>query len=307
MTNRNFAILVVASVFVGLATAASANPALSKVSIAEGSASFVDVDRIGGPSALASGLKKMTQCVQAVDAATQAGLKPSTETKVDDSKRYPNGRRVKKPGYTAKHYAPLNEIRAGCEAKFATLRVLPARWSIDEVQDHAAALARRTKPDIHAGVPAQLAYDKCVKRVKQSLQLGAPPETVIKSKTLTVTLGEAEAKGCGVVLPVIAAAKAKADGAKSAKYAPYRKVLRGDKWRTFKNKKMMHFKVYGRGGKYLSTPRAFANSSVWFERLRSGSYRSWAMRRYKFNRKNRLVSKRTITGRGRIPPSRAYR
>ena len=307
MTNRYFVALFLAASFVGFSTTASASPALSAVTMAEGSASFIDVNSVGGPRALGGALNKMRKCMQVVDAATTSGLAAATETKVYDSKNYPSGRRVKKPGYTAKHYAPLGEIHAGCKAKFAKLRVLSVRWALEDVQAQAAALAARTKPDIHAGVPAQLSHDRCVKQVKNALQLGAPSETVIKVKALTVTLAQAEVKGCGVVLPVIAAAKAKAAGATSATFAPYRKALRGDKWRTFKRKKMMHFRVYGRSGRYLSSPRAFAASSVWFERLRSGSSRRWAMRRYKFDRKNRLVGTRTLTGAGRTPPSRAYR
>jgi hypothetical protein len=306
MTHRISISLVAGAIALSAAAVASTTKPLERVSIAEGSAAFVDVDRIGGPRDLDEGLRKQNACIEAVDAAIAAGSPASTVVKVYNSRSYPHGKRVKKPGYTAKHYAPIGEIRTGCQARVAKLRVLPTIWGIKDVIAQAKALAVRKKVDRYSTIPAKMAYDKCVAGVKRTLALGAPKSEKIEVEGHTMTLGEATEKGCGIVKTAIEAATKKAEKAHAAKYAPYKKALRGDKWKVFMKYKMITFRVRGRGGRELSTPRKLARSSVWFERLRSRSYRRWRMKRFKF-RGNRLVSVRIVSGRGRIPPSRAYR
>lgn len=308
MTHRIYTIVLISLfLYTANARAAGSEAALSKASIAEGSAAFVDTNRIGGPRALGEALDKMKRCVAAVDTAISSGATPATMVKVYDSKPYKNGKRVKKPGYTAKHYAPLGQIRDHCKAKFASLRVVSARWGIEEVIAATERLRTIRKPHAHSTVAAKLAYDKCVKQVEQSLALGASPSTPLVAKQLKLTLGTARAKGCGMILPAIAAVKAKANAAVAAKFAPYKRALRGDKWRVFKRYNMIHFRVFGYRGRVLSTPRKLARARVWFEILNTGKYRRWAMRRFQFNRRGRLVSKRTVRGRGHRPPRRAYR
>jgi hypothetical protein len=185
--------------------------------------------------------------------------------------------------------------------------VEPIKRAVAEVLLYIGWFKRNKNPGSHGWMPMQMAYNKCIQAVKRARAAGAPDSAVFTVKKLQLTVATAAAKGCGVALPVIAAAKKGVAAGKTARFAPYRKVLRGGKWKVFISRKMINFRVYGRRGKELSTPRALARSSVWFEHLNTGTRRRWAMRRYKFNRHNRLVSERRITGRGTYPPSRAYR
>jgi len=286
---------------------ADADQLLEKVSIAEGSAAFVDVDRMGGDRDLADAVAKMQDCMKTVDQAVAGGVAADTETRVYEAKPYQHGRSVKKPGYTAKDYAPVGEIKTMCEAKLAQLRVLPARWGIEEVIEHAEALAKIETPRAHAEIPAKLAYDRCLERVALTVSLGAPASEKIVAKDLEVTVGEAKDKGCGMVLPAIEAAVDAAGAANDARFAPYKKALHGDQWQVFKDKNMIHFKVFGRGGRELATPAQLAASPVWFEHLETGTIRRWSMRRFQFDKKGKLISTRTVSGAGRTPPGKAHR
>lgn len=193
------------------------------------------------------------------------------------------------------------------KAKPASAEVDRVRHAVENVLFYIKVFKSRKNPGSHGWFPMKMAYDKCIEVVKKARAAGAPASASFTAKHLQLTMASADTKGCAVALPVIAAAKGRVAAGNTAKFAPYKRALRGGKWKLFIKRKMINFRIYGRGGKELRTPLALARSSVWFEHLNTGTRRHWAMRRYKFDRRNRLVSKRRLTGRGTYPPSRAYR
>lgn len=291
----------------GLEIASADNAdALEKVRLAEGVVSMFAIADVS-ESRFDRALSDLDDCKEAVTGAIKAGVSPDTYVPVIDSKHYSAGRETKKPGYTATHQAPLRQIRDRCDNLHHKVRLLPAVWGIERAQSHQKQLEALSEPDYAIARLAEYAYDGCLKGVERSVSLGAASSDKLVVGALTVAISEAAELGCKPLLAAIAEVKGGVESAEAARFAPYRKVLKRDKIRVFIDSKMISFRVYGQNGIELATPAQLAKSRVWFEHLRSGSSKRWAMKRFQFNRKHVLISTRRINGPGRTPPSRAYR
>jgi len=292
------------------ATAAAAPPdpgvaLLGKVSVAESSVAFIDAKAVRSERKVSEALTKIDRCVSAVDAALAAGFKNADEAKVYDSSRYANGRKDKQPGRTAVHFAPLSEIRGMCQALRNQVGVGDVIRAVDEARGVEKQLATKKLGRTDARV-AEVYHTKCTAAVDKALERKINKQASLETEYGTMTLAEAKEKGCGPIGALIAKAQSAGQAAQDARFAPWKKALKGDKIKTFLGKKMIHFRVYTKRGKQLNTPADFAKASVWFEVLRSGHPRKWRMKRFAF-RGNKLVSTKVIEGRGRKAPSKAFR
>jgi hypothetical protein len=282
-----------------------ADPA-EEVSRAEGSASYVRLDQIRSDRDLERDTEHLETCLAATATARAAGMSPSKEVRVGNSDDYPSTRTDKQPGRVAVYYAPLGEVEARCKTLLPQVRVLPVAWALSEVLATKQRMETLDKPDPDFVVLARLARDRCTAAADAALAKEVPASQPVKTDTVELTLGEVKEKGCDAVLGAMKQTQDAVTAAKDAEFAPYRKALKGDKLKLFMDRNMIHFRVYGPGGRELATPAALARADVWFEGINTRTRLHWAMKRFQF-KNGKLVSETRVTGSGPMPPSKAYR
>lgn len=273
---------------------------------AEAWLNYIDLAKLGSERDLDSAIERSKECVDASARAIGGGVAKMTWIRVDDNRAYQDRKQEQPPSHGVTYFARLGEVSARCIAVHGKARLIPAIWELDAALARVDAIRKSGKPDSSDAVLAEMAYRDCVGGVDRSLALGAAPTDVIEVRGLSLQLKDVKQSGCGLVKKVQEESANAAEAAEEAKFAPYKKVLRKDKWHVFFDHKMISFRVYGRSGKELRAPKDLAGAHVWFEILDSGSRYHWAMRRFQF-RKNKLVSTKKITGKGPQPPSRAFR
>lgn len=279
---------------------------LAGVTRYESTVAFTTPESLGSDRYVDDALANLDQCITAVDAALASGLSADLEVRVHDSQIYgAQGRKHHEPGRLEEHFAPLGAVRAACLDMRVRVGVVEVKAAVDEA--HAMEQALRagslTRDD---AVIARLHADRCKKAVETAFARKIDADARLTTRYGEMSLGEVEARGCAPIAALIDEANAAGKAAADAQFAPWRQALAGDKLETFLDKNMIHFRVYTRGGKELTTPAAFARADLWFERLDSGHPQRWAMKRFQF-RGDKLVGTRVVTGTGRVVPSSAYR
>ncbi len=275
---------------------------LAGVTRYESTVAFTTPESLGSDRHVDDALANLDQCISAVDAALAAGLNAELEVRVHDSKIYgAQGRKHHEPGRLEEHFAPLGAVRAACLDMRVRVGVVQVKAAVDEAHTMEQALRAGSLSKDDA-VIARLHADRCRKAVETAFARKIDADARLATRYGEMSLGEVEARGCAPIAALIEEANAAAD----AQFAPWRQALSGDKLATFLDKNMIHFRVYTRGGKELTTPAAFARADLWFEHLRSDHPQRWAMKRFQF-RGDKLVGTRVVTGAGRVVPSSAYR
>jgi hypothetical protein len=157
--------------------------------------------------------------------------------------------------------------------------------------------------------------EECRGAVRTAKAANIPRTTMIDFPTYTsdlkspLSLADIDDKVCMAAIALSKTALAQEAAAEKAAYAPYLKVLSGDKAKMFWEKRMLGGENwYGHGGRRLTKPSDFASSDVWYYYVvdRNGIVPAWEVEGWTFaGVKNTGVY--TKSGSGDTPPSSAYR
>ena len=147
----------------------------------------------------------------------------------------------------------------------------------------------------------------CVKAIEQALRSGAPDSTMIQMLgDDTKSLAEAK-EMCVYVRDEAQKIQEKEKAAEEASFAPFTKVLSGDKLALF-NQRMRNLKVYGHHGRLLRTPADYKLSDLWCEvgTNRSGAMPMWEVACWHFRGMAQVGDVVRKSGVGEQPPSAAF-
>jgi hypothetical protein len=257
-------------------------------------------------------LSNSQDCVDAVAAAEKGGVKPFHLVRVD--KEFPGAREKRRPRQGPAYYAPFDKAKPFCRATWTAVRAMGATAALEASLARLESIAAG-KVDLddgaiaYAGIPVA----PCKKGVAAALAAGILPGEKLTVGKVTVTLGQADATICSKLETEVerlrAELAAKLEAEKQAKLAPFKKVLKGDKMRTYEQYGMYDLRIYGVKGYELSTPDDFRTAAVWFMVLNGEDDRgrtTWILRRLKFSG-NKLRGETEKTGLGSEPPSKLYR
>jgi hypothetical protein len=169
----------------------------------------------------------------------------------------------------------------------------------------------------HAVLRKQLADEvaRCKQIVDDAVAGGVPPTDVLelqdhKNVPAKILISEAKAKICQTYADVTAKLWENASKAEEASMAPYKKALKGDRWKVFAEHGFININPRGVGGVVLNTPEALTRSPLWCETLGDDNNPlrpTWKTRCYRF--KGNTLAGRPVerTGRGKYPPNSAYK
>ncbi|MEK6626747.1 MAG: hypothetical protein AABY86_17400 [Bdellovibrionota bacterium] len=148
---------------------------------------------------------------------------------------------------------------------------------------------------------------ECLQKVQEALKAGVPNTRVIALDNQDValkTIHDQCASGGKTGAQVASVAKVQEE----AKFAPFVKVLSGDKLKVFNETHRIGMKVYGSGGKILMNPEQFEKATAWFTVgvNRDGLIPQWSLDVYRFNGMNKKEVD-TKTGSGEEPPSEEFK
>ena len=132
-----------------------------------------------------------------------------------------------------------------------------------------------------------------------------PPDTDVGG----TRLADIKTAWCKPLADAAGILESEINAAEAAKLAPYKKVLKGGKLKTFVDDDLVDIKVFGKGGTLLDSPRALAKASLWFVVLgKKGPDGKdwWILRRYQF-KGDKFVKVTEKDGKGSWPPKSAYR
>jgi hypothetical protein len=260
-------------------------------------------------------------CIAATDAAIASGLKPTQKVEVMSVKglktsmvrHVVNGRSL---GW--KHYATVSAVASLCKSKNSGVQINVVRSALQISAKEMVGAEKLDKADTLNKVQIIVAVQsvkKCIAAVDLIIASKLDPNTIIdtvhKGK---VKLKNAKRKIClrleAQRVALLTKYKVAIKAALDAKLAPYKKVLRGDKYKTFYNFSMYDRYVYTKKKRLLKTPRAFKRASVWFQEM---TYTHncrvrvcWRLRRFQF-KGNRLRRTTEKTGTGNTVPTSKYR
>lgn len=239
---------------------------------------------------------RATQCVKAIDAALAADVPASRTIEI----KFRDGART----------IPLSEIQAICQRMSGTAGKATALREAKQPIMRADFYSKKiSKGEDISGVYAKVAADdanKCISAIDKALASTHPGSTVIEltgdDKT---TLSDAR-EMCVYVLNA-ATKQVKTDvAAEEATYAPFRKLLSGDKLNLYN--KWKNRKIYTTGGRLLSTPESYRDATVWCSVgvNRSGIVPAWDMECSRFKGMTQVGGPIKKNGTGDEPPSSAF-
>jgi hypothetical protein len=255
-------------------------------------------------------------CETAV-AAALAKLPDSTRVEIDTTtpplpgaQPYPQGGDVTVPLSTVRDHICHRGLAAGQVVEVGLKAQSAAMW-IGRLE-HAETKEESTTSMIQLAVDAGGA---CSKAVAAAKQFGLPASTSVEFSPYTsslkspMPLGDIDDKICKVATAFGAKVIGEREAAEKAQYAPYLKVLSGDKAKLMWEKRMLGGENwYGHGGRRLKTPADFAGSDVWYYYVvdRNGITPRWEVEGYIFK-----GSKKTgvydTNGPGDTPPNSAFK
>jgi len=129
--------------------------------------------------------------------------------------------------------------------------------------------------------------EPCRAAIAKALSAGVAPTTTLELKTAgSIALADADAKVCTALDSAAKAIVAIEDAKLEKLLAPYKAALKGERLKTFIDRKMIFDDVYGPGGSRLDTPKKLATARAWFIVL-SGDVglglKTVTVRRYKWS------------------------
>ncbi|MFH2005018.1 MAG: hypothetical protein ABI333_00395 [bacterium] len=295
--------------------------AVAKITDVTTKLQFIRPESYYSPSDLVRHLATTQSCIAATNEAVAAGLRPSRKIEVmrfhglktSMLRHKVNGRFL---GW--KHYAAVSAVAKLCRSINVGMQIKAVRVALQTSAKELLAAAKLdeagtlSKTDIIAAVQS---VRRCIAAVDLVVANGLSPNTMIDTKHKgRVKLKHAKRRICLALRKrrdaLMAKYEAAIKAALEAKLAPYKKVLRGDKFKTFRDYSMYDRYVYTRGRRRLTSPRAFHRASVWFQELtftHNCPVRvCWRLRRFQF-RGNRLRRTTEKTGRGSNVPTSKFR
>lgn len=256
------------------------------------------------------------QCAAAAAAARKLGVKDEHWVPVgnDEWKGYPTRSAEKLRGGT-QYWVRFGAVAKLCEQRAEQVKAAVALDGLERAHKQLEALAQGKDFGEHGHIYLATQLDACRAGVDKAIAGGASPAAVLDVYGTRVELGKARAQLCDTLAAKIAEHQAAKEARKAAeleaKLAPYRKVLKGDKMKTFASYEMWSsdMEVLGKGGYQLVKPADFAKASKWFRWSASEDNRGrpiWEMEIHVF-RGHKLVKTQQKRGRGTEPPNKAFR
>lgn len=258
--------------------------------------------------ALHRDLEMARKCIAQVNAARAAGVKPHHRVMVDDD--FPNAIEVANPGRTPNYYLPFEKIAPYCNKGLAAILAVPVKRALESAVYWDKAVDKAVEDTDFVTMGPTVA--KCRKAIADAQKSGLSADTVIEYSGSKVKLGEADAKVCTAFENRFTARRAeiraKAEAERQAKLAPYKKVLKRDKWKLYE-KYGLDTWFQGRGGAKLKTPADHRKAKKWFltsvGRDRRNGLKTWRLTIFVF-RGHKLRKTQVKEGYGNVP-SKAFR
>jgi hypothetical protein len=213
-----------------------------------------------------------------------------------------HARQVKnKLGYWI-YVAPLREGQSYCRELAARPDVLQLQsvlndadgW-LDKSERVKARAAAKTGRDNDARTDAEVMatkVDPCNAAIAKATAAGVTASATVELRHAgRVAVGEARARICDALSAAAQAVLAVEDAKLEQQLAPYKAALKGDRLRTFLDRKMLFDTIYGRGGAVLDTPAKLAGAGAWFIVLEGDAglgFKYVTVRRYAWS-KNKLA------------------
>lgn len=259
-------------------------------------------------------------CLDAVAKARAANIPETAEVRIGSLDDLPGSR--PDPESESFRYMPLSAVRSAiCMPAFAkgylsTLAQTSARscaWLAKVKAGPNGAYANDLKnPNFLAlGVEEGKA---CLAAVAAARNAGVTNDTSIEVScedaglAETLTLAEVEQQVCKATLGSMGDLKQADDAKTAALYAPYLKVLTGDRAKIFAAEKMLgSVYYYGPGKKRLSTPADFKNARTWYwySYDHASIPPTWNVSGYKFSG-DKKIGTYSKAGRGQDAPASAF-
>ena len=241
--------------------------------------------------------KRTQACLKAIDEAIAGGVPESRTTEV----KFRDGNRT----MALSELRSLFERVSGVAGKDDSLRT--ARQAAINASDWPQRISQMGKEfgGPHARVAAAAAND-CIGSIDKALAGGNQQSTqitLIGDSKMTLS----DAREMCVYVRDAANKQAKADvAADEALYAPFRKLLSGDKLNRYD--KWKNRKIYATGGRILTTPESYRDAPVWCSVgvNRSGIIPVWDMDCWRFKGMTQAGGLIKKNGTGDEPPSSAF-
>lgn len=236
-------------------------------------------------------------CLKAIDQAIAGGVPESRTIEV----KFEDGTRT----MSLAELRGLSEQVSGVAGKDAALRT--ARQAAINASGWPQRISQMG--DKFGGPNARVAADAatdCIGSIDKALAGGNPNSTqinLIGDSKMTLS----DAREMCVYVRDAATKQVKSDvAAQEAEYAPFRKVLSGDKLRVYNERK--RYKLYTTGGRVLRTPDEYKNASVWCTVgvNRDGIVPVWDMSCWRFRDVTQVGAVINKNGAGDTPPSSAF-
>jgi len=268
-----------------------------------------DVRRYADQVYIRGDLAGSRACLDATRAALDAGVAATREIRVPGSGRVAIARQ---DGGT--YYAQLGEVRKYVLGYHDQVVISMIRGPFEAAHKTLDWYDTLDEVGFDEWVRIDGAANHCLQAINDAAAQGLSADAKIEvSAVLTISFGQAgpmlcdqvTALGVEVKKAIAAAAQAELD----KKLAPYRKVLKGDRIKTFVDQQMIDDDIYGKGGSQLGSPEALARAPLWFvvmSRDGDDGFTYWTLRRFQF-KGDRLVKTSEDSGRGVQPPSSRYR
>lgn len=272
---------------------------------------YVYLDRTYEDHTLVAHIGTARVCVDGVKGLLASGMKKSDEMAISHND-VPNTTwrtDVDPNGWVT----TLGDIQTYCVGLHDGLRMGNIVTRLTESKEALAKIAaeKESSNDPTAMMYYSMELKKCDEAVAGAIEKGIDKKTKITlGDGTTVTLGTAKAKVCDVMADAIDDAgqtiAARIKAARHAKLAPYRKVMKGDKYRLIDEERFSEFRVYGKGGVALDSPKSLAKAKLWFVVTTNQYETKWTMTRYQFSG-NTLKKQTTKHGPNAWPKTKEFR
>ena len=236
-------------------------------------------------------------CLKAIDQAIAGGVPESRTVEV----KFQDGKRT----MALSELRSLTERVSGAAGKDDSLRT--ATQAAINASGWPQRISQMGKEfgGPHARVAADAAND-CIGSIDKALASGNQPSTqinLIGDSRMTLS----DAREMCVYVRDAATKQVTSDvAAQEAEYAPFRKVLSGDKLNLYN--KWKNRKIYATGGRLLRTPESYRDATVWCSVgvNRSGIIPVWDMDCWRFKGMTQVGGLIKKNGTGDEPPSSAF-